>query len=632
MICEQLIQLPDGALLSPEQWRPYPRGDERQAWQALPEAERKACIEAGERLLGEPWPFLPATEILAFRRDGNRLRFQEPYFARRQALVSLILAECCEGRGRFLDEIINGIWCICEETSWCLPAHVGGAPENGGLPDPLHPVVDLFAAETGSLLAWTLYLLEPGLGRCSYLLPARLRREIETRIIEPALAHDDYWWMGLTNPAKKLNNWTPWIVSNWLACALLTDNHDGRRAASLYKAAGCLDHFLVLMPADGGCDEGPSYWGRAGASVLDGLELLKSVSGGRLTFYQDPLIRALGRYIVAVHIAGDWFVNFADAGARLKLHAHSIYGYGVRTDDAELMQLGAFLGQQRDGGGFGSDLNRALQALFRFPIASSVETPAPCVRDAWLPDTELVAARDRAGAPQGWFVAAKGGHNGESHNHNDIGTFIVFRDGAPLLVDAGVGEYTRQTFGPERYTLWTMRSAYHNLLPVFDGVEQQPGRAFRARHAAVDADDDRMRFTLDIQEAYPPEAGLKRWRREITLLRGDHVTVTDAYELTADAAAITLLLLTPSRPEIAAANRVRLLPQMLPGAVASAGGWLTFSGEGLKLATEEIPIEDSRLSPVWGRRLHALRLVLPHPARVGSLQCTIQAPEGGSRC
>lgn len=24
-----------------------------------------------------------------------------------------------------------------------------------------------------------------------------------------------------------------------------------------------------------------------------------------------------------------------------------------------------------------------------------------------------------------WFVAAKGGNNGESHNHNDVGNFII---------------------------------------------------------------------------------------------------------------------------------------------------------------------------------------------------------------
>ena len=629
MICQQMIQLPDDTLLPPGQWRPYPRCAERAAWESLREATRAACIGAGERRLGEPWPLLPATEILAFRRDGNRRRYETRYFARRHALVALVLAECCEGRGRFTDAIVNGLWCLCEETSWCLPAHIGGPAEHAGLPDPLAPVVDLFAAESGSLVAWTLYLLGDELGAVSALLPARLRREIEQRIIEPALARDDFWWMGLGDPGRRLNNWTPWIVSNWLACALLADEQAGRRAASVYKAAGCLDRFLAQMPADGGCDEGPSYWGRAAASVLDALEILKSASRGALAFYGDPLIQALGRYMVTVHVADTWFVNFADAAARFAAPAHSIYGYGVRTGDNDLMQLGACLWQHAQGGAggaadFGSDLNRALQALFRFPITLAAETPPPLVRDAWLPDTQVVAARDRAGAAEGWFVAAKGGHNAESHNHNDIGSFIVFHNGAPLIVDAGVGEYTRQTFGPERYSIWTMRSSFHSLLPVLDGVEQPAGGVYRARDVAYEADDGRMRFTLDLRDAYPPEARIGQWRREFELVRGDRFTVTDHYTLTADVGEIALVLLTPSAPSLEAGGRVRLESRMLPDAVSSAAGTITVEAEGGDVTLGEIPLDDSRLSPVWGKRLHTIRLVLRRPARTGRLRFTFQ--------
>ena len=629
MICQQLIQLPDDTLLSPGQWRPYPRYAERAAWEALPEATRAAWIGAGERCLGEPWPMLPATEILAFRRDGNRRRYETPYFARRRALVALVLAECCEGRGRFTDEIVNGIWCLCEETSWCLPAHIWSAAEHGNLPDPLAPSVDLFAAESGSLIALTLYLLGDELGAVSTLLPARLRREVEQRVIEPALANDHYFWMGLDKPGRMLNNWTPWIVSNWLVCALL-DDQAARRSASVFKAAGCLDRFLACMPADGGCDEGPSYWGYAAAAVLDALELFRSASANALNFYDEPLIKALGRYIVSTHIAGNWFVNFADAGARLAAPAHSIYGYGVCTGDNDLMQLGANLWQRAQVKpdavtNFWCDIKRALQSLFRFPITLAVETPPPLVRDTWLPDTQVVTARDRAGTAEGWFVAAKGGHNAESHNHNDIGNFIIFHNGAPLIVDAGVGEYTRQTFGPERYSIWTMCSSFHSLLPVLDGVEQRVGKTFRAQDVAYEADDERMSFSLDLREAYPPEARIGEWRREIELLRGDRVTVTDHYALTDDVGEIAMLLLTPSAPSLEADGCVRLESRMLPEALASAAGTITVEAEGVEVTLGEIPIDDSRLSPVWGKRLHTIRLVLHRPARTGRVRVTFQA-------
>ena len=132
-----------------------------------------------------------------------------------------------------------------------VSAHIWSAAEHGGLPDQLAPSVDLFAAETGSLIALTLYLLGDELNTVSTLLPARLRRKVEQRVIEPALTSDHYWWMGIENPGHMLNNWTPWIVSNWLVCILL-DDQPARRTASLYKAVGCLDRFLACMPADGG--------------------------------------------------------------------------------------------------------------------------------------------------------------------------------------------------------------------------------------------------------------------------------------------------------------------------------------------------------------------------------------------
>jgi hypothetical protein len=632
MICQKLGLLPDSLFADADSWRPYPKTGERQAWQALPAATRQACIAAGEAHLGYVWPLLPATEILAYRRDGNRTRYQAPYFARRHALIALVLAECCEGRGRFLDEIVNGIWCICEESSWSLPAHLAYVDGNGGLPDPNTPMVDLFAAETGGILACVLYLLEAELNGISNLLPARLRREIETRIIEPALARDDFWWMGLASGARTLNNWTPWIVSNWLLCMLLADRNPGRREASLFKAAGCLDRYIAQMPADGGCDEGPGYWGRAAASLFDCLECLKGVSGGALAFYDDPMVQAMGRFIVDVHIAGEWYVNFADAGARIKPRAHTIYGYGVRTGDTDLMRLGASIWQQSQSGkasfDLGGDVFRALQALFQFPITTSVETPAPFIPGAWLPDTEIVTARDVAGSPQGWFLAAKGGHNGERHNHNDVGTFIVYRDGAPLLVDAGVGEYTRQTFGPERYSIWTMRSEFHNLLPTVDGVGQSPGKPFCARHAACQMDDETVEFALELQEAYPPEAKLEQWRRRILFERGKQITITDRYTLAADVAEIVFNMLTPSLPTRVGENQIRLTSQMLPDAMASAAGMMAFEADHFELTLGEIPIEDSHLSPVWGKRLHTIRLLLRNPARTGTVRCTVTADAG----
>ncbi len=65
-------------------------------------------------------------------------------------------------------------------------------PNRDGLPDILDPTLELFAAETSALLAWTDYLLDAKLDSVSKLLRPRIRLEAERRIIAPGLAHEDY--------------------------------------------------------------------------------------------------------------------------------------------------------------------------------------------------------------------------------------------------------------------------------------------------------------------------------------------------------------------------------------------------------------------------------------------------------
>ncbi|MEI8190668.1 MAG: hypothetical protein WCI75_13230, partial [candidate division NC10 bacterium] len=206
-------------LPAPGAWHPFPRAAEREAWLRLPEAVRAGYIKAGEKLLGGEWPTPKASVFLDFVRDGNRSRFEEASFGRRARLAELVLAECAEGRGRFLDDIADGIWTICEESFWGVPAHVGAQKRGSGLPDITEPVVDLFAAETGMMLAWIDYLLADKLDAVSPLLRERIRIETRRRILTPCLERDDFWWMGFGG--KVVNNWNPWIASNWLAAVLL---------------------------------------------------------------------------------------------------------------------------------------------------------------------------------------------------------------------------------------------------------------------------------------------------------------------------------------------------------------------------------------------------------------------------
>ena len=109
---------------------------------------------------------------MRFLRTGNRTAYEDIYFARRHALCALAAAECVEHCGRFLDDIVNGIFALCEESGWQLPPHNSYRRDQPQqlLPDSARPVLDLFACETGALLACVLYLLGRELDKVSPLI------------------------------------------------------------------------------------------------------------------------------------------------------------------------------------------------------------------------------------------------------------------------------------------------------------------------------------------------------------------------------------------------------------------------------------------------------------------------------
>ena len=583
-------------------WKPFPTADDRVAWDALPEDQRAAAIKTGEDVLEYDWPSIKAAHFMDYARTGDRNRYQGERSQRRGNLSRLVTAECVEGKGRFIDQIANGVWAICEETWWGVPAHVGAQEAGSGLPDRDEPIVALFSAETAAQLAWTVYMVGPQLEAVSPLILPRVRSEIDRQILTPALERDDFWWMGF--PSHRVNNWNPWICSNWLASVLLIEQDESRRVQSVAKIMRVLDNFLNHYPEDGGCDEGPGYWGRAGGSLFDCLDLMHSVTNGSFSVYDNPLVQDIGRYIYRAHIDGSYFVNFADASPRRGAGGDLVYRYGKAIGDPTMMAFSAWGDQQRSGRRRrrGGQSWRGLRGLFNEENLLELPGKQPLLRDVWLPHTQIFAARDQAGSSKGLYVAAKGGHNSESHNHNDVGSFVVYSDGLPLLIDVGVGTYTAKTFSSKRYEIWTMQSAYHNL-PTVNGVMQRKGRSFAAKDLVYSASDALSELSLDISGAYPKEAKLKSWNRTIRLNRGQNVEIVDAYQATGPSTEVTMTLMTGSFVAIEMGKIT------LKGEAGKFGnGTITYDPNKLDVKAESVSLDDRRLNRSWDTD-HLIRIL-----------------------
>ena len=139
----------------------FPPLADRAAWESLPGAARWAA--AGQAALADAQtvPELPLSLWLQFTRSGDRAKWEHAYFARRRTLCALAMAEAVTNRGTYLPALADLAWRICEESAWQLPAHnsyIRDTPQLP-LPDVTRPIVDLFAAETGALIATVCGLL-----------------------------------------------------------------------------------------------------------------------------------------------------------------------------------------------------------------------------------------------------------------------------------------------------------------------------------------------------------------------------------------------------------------------------------------------------------------------------------------
>ncbi len=583
-----------------DSWITLPGYDSRDFWNKLPDEIRKEYISKATNYLKYDWPVVKATDYLEFTRSGERK--QEVYAACSEALNSLVMGELVEGKGRFMDQIINGVWFYCEQTWWGWSAHLGSQKAGAGLPDINDPFIDLGVGEIACDLSWTYYLFHKQFDRVHPLISQRLKQEIEKKVLIPYFNRNDFWYMGFNG--GRPNNWNPWINYNMLNCYLLMENDPERGYAAVEKILSSMDKFLNGYSDDGGCDEGPSYWGAAGALLYESLEIMKNATSGKFDVFNDQLIRNIGKYFYKVNIHSPYFINFADADATTTGDASTVYRYGKAIGDTIMEQFGAYLGQQIHFGehSFDGKICDQIKSLtLNGEIKNAVAREA-LVSHFWLPETEVAGARDNEGSYSGFFFGAKGGFNDESHNHNDVGSCVLYYDGKPCLIDLGREEYNAKTFSPRRYEIWTMQSGYHNL-PVINGTDQMAGKEYKAKNSAFRADRKTAVFSADIAGAYTSKAMVKKWVRTYILKRGKSFEINDDFELSSS-------LDAPTSSNLITYCKVT---KISPGLLELAGEGFTLKLKYDKSRVipeiEFIPVKDITLRHYWPAGVTRIRFL-----------------------
>lgn len=474
-------------------------------------AAQIALLETrGEALLETEISNLSYAVFSLYWKTGDRQAFQLRYYARRERLLVFALLCFLKPENERYHAALNEIvWAICAEPFWSLPAHF--LTETGAdLPFCEYATqLDLFACETGFALAETLSLVPKALEPMVF---EQAQLQVERRIFAPFLRSDiRFRFENMTN------NWSGVCASAIGGAALhLLENGDCLNAI-LTRCLASESVYLSSFGADGVCTEGVDYWTYGFGFFTCFADLLAKRTDDKLDLFTLPKVQAIARSQQMFYFSGNSTVSFADGGEtshfRLGLSAYlqrriTDVTLPAATLAAPLLEDTCYR--------FCLGIRDLLWAQPAAHFGMSAEIAA------WLPNAQWFLSRHGAIS-----LIAKAGNNGESHNHNDCGSFILYQNGIPLLCDFGAGLYDAAYFGPERYSIFVNRSASHNV-PLINGDEQQFGTAFAAENVKTDFTAHGNQFSCALAACYAC-AELHTLQR--TLFHDfdkDSVTLTDA--------------------------------------------------------------------------------------------------------
>lgn len=502
---------------------------------------REVIRAEAERAASTPTPDLPFHDFQLYETTGSRMEYERLYFDRRRRLLALALFAVVEESDEYIRALNDLIWEICNEFSWCVPAHLPlGLEAASRHRFPPEQAVDLFAAETAHALAETVYLLK---NRLEPWVVHRVRKEIEHRVFTP-LYHDP----GLHGWEMAANNWAAVCAGSAGMAAMLLEEDPDRLAGMLYRALGAIGSFLEGFGPDGGCEEGAAYWNYGFGYFVYFAEMLVERTNGRLNLMQGEKIRNIAGFPLGIMLSGGMVVNYSDSDDRFELQIglasklkerFGLEGIAV-TKIHSMLADGCYRYAHTLRNLFWSDLS-LLRPDSRIPEGTVV-----------FPDLEWVVDRRYLGGEMFAF-SAKGGHNAEAHNHNDLGHFILHAAGENLLADLGSGRYTRQYFSSSRYESLHASSLGHSV-PVINGQGQLPGRERKAQVLHIDTSVGRLSFGLELAGAYGV-AGLDSLQRFFVWQKREAqgafvLELTDVFRFRSQPSSIEELFISRHEPEI----------------------------------------------------------------------------------
>ena len=476
-------------------------------------------ITIADAALEKSYNALKFSDYMLFSKTGNRKIYEKEYFERKNDLAYIAEAYWLTEDEKYLEPLENLIFHVCDEFSWCLPAH-------SLIYDPITAkdiieLVDLFQAETGRLLTDVYALLGDKL---NYLVKQRIEYEVRRRVIEP-LKVKEFHWM---KPTCK-TNWAA-VCAGGSLTPLLTFGTDEEIEEVIPKLYSSIEHFLEGIGDDGCCMEGAAYWNYGFGYFVIFARFIFEYTSGKINYFELQKVKNIASSNCKSRIGKTAVAPFSDAlpgfsfSPGLYSYLKSLYPDDVKLPPLELRNIKGNI--------------HSMKELLWFDTEYKEEKDD-------LGDTYFENAQWFISRSEKYAFAAKAGHNKEPHNHNDVGSFaVVTSDESIPLADLGCAAYDAFTFVPEhRYKLVENASFGHSV-PIINGKYQM----FGAEYAAKNAKADKNAFSFDMEGAY--EAGLvERLNRSFELF-DDKIILCDRVQYSDKTESIVERFVTTISPEI----------------------------------------------------------------------------------
>ena len=454
---------------------------DKELWKA---AREDARLERFRQILFRDWDKLVAegglralkySEWRMFFVTGERTTYQKSYEHYRNAIcTTAILSLMYPEEEKYLNYLMDAIYSICDVYTWSYPAHQGG-----NFTDNNNTIIDLTGARVAMDLAEVYTLLED---RLEPLIKSRILAEIDRRTFTPFDTNVPYgWWETCSS------NWGSVCMGAVAKTYMLLRPEKAKEY--IERFCKTMYNFISGFSSEGICFEGMGYWSFGFGAFLDFANTVKTFTDGEVDFFAIPKVKDMSLFYQRMFLSGHAVANFADGEMYLVPGAlsRSLKKYYPEIKVPPIEKTSFYSS---------NEFNGALGTV----LSIMTSNPEDCDEDIGDNYDSVFYAPEAE-----WFVkhtpiygfAAKGGNNGEFHNHNDVGHFIYAKGGKQILCDVGVGIYTANYFGKNRYTCLEPSSKCHSV-PIIDGELQKPGAAFASRDFKYENDV----LSLDISGAY----------------------------------------------------------------------------------------------------------------------------------